>query len=176
MKSVVEADRFQRQVDGRPVRCHGRSVHVIAAVSNSGNVLRHADDMLKVDSQVVAAVSRWPGVLQQMCDDMKADKGIVIAAVSKDGHCLMDTHTTLRADFDIVKIAVSSSGKALHWASPQLWAGVDLMVTAMRDTIHDSFYTRDVTWMIGPLKSDVPRISPMFASPCCDHLSILGGF
>ena len=107
-------------------------------------------------------------------DELKADKGIVIAAVSKDGHCLMDTHTTLRADFDIVKIAVSRSGKALRWASPQLRAGIDLMVTAMRDTNRDRLNLRDVRAMIGPLVSDVPRISPIFP-PCCDRLSILGG-
>ena len=145
------------------MHCHGRSVHVIAAVSNSGNVLRHTDDMLKADREVVlAAVSRWPGALQYVHDELKADRGIVIAAVSKDGHCLMDAHATLRADFDVVKIAVSQSGNALHWASPQLRADVDLMVTAMRDANRDRLELRDVRAMIGPLMSDVPRISPIF--------------
>ena len=107
---------------------------VIAAVSSYGKILEEVNVKFKIDKDVVkAAVTNDGEALHYASQELQDDKEIVLKAVANttDRYLLTSVSKRLRADRGIVMAAVLKNGEALEVAPPELQADREIVLAAV---------------------------------------------
>jgi len=110
---------------------------VLAAVTNNGQALQYAAESLKADKEVVHAAADSSGeALQYATEHLRADKHVVTAAVISHGHALEYASDTLKWDKHVVLAAVKRHGLALQYAPEAMRSDKDVVLAAVENDPH----------------------------------------
>ena len=108
-----------------------RSV-VLQAVLTEGRALEHASDFRNDREVVLAAVRQTGWVLKYADESLRNDREVVLAAVKKDA-CALEYAGDFRNDREVVLVAVHHShGRALQYADDTLRSDREVVLEAVR--------------------------------------------
>mmetsp|Transcript_74863 Transcript_74863/g.163402 ORF Transcript_74863/g.163402 Transcript_74863/m.163402 type:complete len:459 (+) Transcript_74863:193-1569(+) len=152
---------------------------VLAAVAAMGSALQYADESLHGDREIVlAAIESFPRSLIFASPAMKADKDIVMRALTltwKEGcalgySVLAEADDALKNDREVVLTAAIGSPQALKWASEELKADKDFVLTCVRsvENHHADCYLEASETVKGPIPWE------MFERACKSSLAVAG--
>lgn len=103
---------------------------VLAAVSNCGDAIVYACDLLRGDEDVIMCALASGARLTSLCDATQRSRRIVLAAVHMDGLQLRHAQKIFQADRDVVLTAVQENGHALIYAHGSLRHDMEVVSAA----------------------------------------------
>lgn len=81
---------------------------------------------------VMAALEKYPSILQFASKNLKGDKELVLNAVKLDWHALQHASCDLQSDQDVVNAALAQSPLALQFAAENIKDNRDLVLELMK--------------------------------------------
>lgn len=141
-----------------------RKAVVLAAVEKFPEMLQYADKDLHKDLEIVlCAVASKGKLLKYACEELRNNQDVVLAAVDSCGEALKYASDFLRADRRVVLKAVASSGRALKYALQPCRGDLEVVLCAV------SSYPRALKHADESLQGNRDVVLHALANVRCEH-------